>query len=65
MIINTEFTRGFKSAFSFSADDRTRERVLLLSTEERIRQSWENVGNDIKKSMNEVDAELDSIKEIA
>jgi hypothetical protein len=63
--MNKEFKRGFKSAFSFSSDDRTRERISLLPTEERIRQSWENVGNDIKKSMDKVDIELNRVKEIA
>jgi hypothetical protein len=63
--MNKEFKRGFKSAFSFSPNDRTRERVPLLSTKERIRQSWESVGNDIKKSMDKVDVELNHAKEIA
>uniref|UniRef100_UPI0034DEE48B hypothetical protein n=1 Tax=Candidatus Thiodubiliella endoseptemdiera TaxID=2738886 RepID=UPI0034DEE48B len=62
--MNKEFKRGFKSVFSFSSDDRTRERVPLFSTEERIRQSWENVGNDIKKSMDKVDVGLNRVKEI-
>ncbi|SHN91802.1 hypothetical protein BHECKSOX_2223 [Bathymodiolus heckerae thiotrophic gill symbiont] len=61
--MNKEFKRGFKSAFSFSSDDRTRERVPLLSTEERIRQSWESVGSDMKKSMDEFDVELNNVKE--
>lgn len=63
--MNKEFKRGFKSAFSFSPDDRTRERVLLLSTEEGIRQSWENIGSDIKKSMDKIDIELNRVKEIS
>ncbi|SFV87697.1 hypothetical protein MNB_SUP05-SYMBIONT-5-1067 [hydrothermal vent metagenome] len=60
--MNKEFKRGFKSVFSFSSDDRTRERIPLFSIEERIHQSWENVGNDIKKSMNKADVELNRVK---
>lgn len=63
--MNKEFKRGFKSAFSFSSNDRTRERVSLVSTEDRIHQSWENVGSDIKKSMNKVDIELNRVKKTA
>ena len=53
--MNTEFKRGFKSAFSFTNDDRTREKIPNLSTEDRIRQSWNSVGNDLRKSMDKFD----------
>jgi hypothetical protein len=56
--MNKEFERGFKSVFSFTSNDRTRERIQMLSTEDRIRRNWENVGNDIRKSMNTFDLEL-------
>ena len=47
--MNKEFTRGFKSIFSLTPNNRISKKILALSTEERIRQNWENVGNDIKK----------------
>jgi hypothetical protein len=61
--MNKEFKRGFKSAFSLTSNDRTRERIPILSTEDRIRQNWENVGSDIKKSMDKADIELGYAKE--
>jgi hypothetical protein len=56
--MNKEFERGFKSVFSFASNDRTRERIAMLSVEDRLRRNWENVGNDIRKSMNTFDLEL-------
>jgi hypothetical protein len=61
--MNKEFKRGFKSAFSLTSNDRARERIPILSTEDRMRQNWENVGSDIKKSMDKADIELGYTKE--
>ncbi len=61
-IMNKEFKRGFKSAFSFTNDNRTRERIPELSTEDRIRQNWENVGKNLRVSMNKFDKELKDVK---
>ncbi len=61
--MNREFKRGFKSAFSFTSNDRTRKRIPELSTEDRIRQSWDSVGNDLRKSMNKFDLQLRHVKE--
>ncbi len=61
--MNREFKRGFKSVFSFTNDDRTRKRIPELSTEDRIRQSWNSVGIDLKRSMDKFDAELNHAKE--
>lgn len=60
--MNTEFKRGFKSAFSFVNNDRTRKRIPLLSTEDRIRRSWDNVGKDLKKSIDKFDSTLKNVK---
>lgn len=60
--MNKEFKRGFKSAFSFMGDNRTRERIPLLSAEDRIRQSWESVGKTLRASMDKFDQELKDIK---
>ena len=62
-IMNREFKRGFKSAFSFTGSNRTRKRVTILSTEDRIRQNWNSVGNDLRKSMDKCDLELKHVKE--
>ena len=62
-IMNQEFKRGFKSAFSLTSNDRTRERIPILSTKDRIRRNWENVGSDIKKSMDKADIELGYAKQ--
>jgi hypothetical protein len=56
--MNKEFERGFKSVFSFTNNDRTRERIQMLSTEDRLRRNWNNVGNDLRKSMDTFDLEL-------
>lgn len=61
-IMNKEFTRGFKSVFSFANDDRTRERIPNLSTEDRIRQSWNSVGSDLRKSMDKFDSKPRHVK---
>ena len=61
--MNREFKRGFKSAFSFVINDRTRERIPSISTEDRIRRNWESVGNDLRKAMGELDVELKDTKE--
>lgn len=53
--MNADFKRGFKSVFSFDIKNKTRERVPNLSTEERIRRNWENVGKDMKKAMDNFD----------
>ncbi len=60
--MNKEFKRGFKSAFSFTGNDRTRERIPALSTEDRIYQNWNSVGNDLRKSMDKFDLELKHVK---
>jgi hypothetical protein len=56
--MNKEFKRGFASVFSFTSNDRTRERIQMLSTEDRLRRNWNNVGNDLRKSMDAFDLEL-------
>ena len=61
--MNREFKRGFKSAFSLTSNDRTRKRIPELSIEDRIRQSWDSVGNDLRKSMDNFDLELKHVKE--
>ena len=57
--MNKEFKRGF----SFTNDNRTRERIPELSTEDRIRQSWNSVGGDLRKSMDRFDSELKHVEE--
>ncbi len=57
-IVNKDFKRGFASAFSFAVDNRIRERIPMLSAEDRIRQSWESVGKSLRVSMGKVDKEL-------
>lgn len=60
--MNKEFKRGFKSAFSFTSDNRTRKKIPELSTEDRIRQSWESVGITLRESMDKFDKELKNVK---
>ena len=62
--MNKEFKRGFKSAFSIVAHDRTRKRIPKLSTEDRIRRNWNNIGNDLRKSMSKIDSELKYVKKV-
>lgn len=43
--MNKEFKRGFASVFSFANNDKTRQRIPMLSTEDRMRRNWEIVGS--------------------
>jgi hypothetical protein len=59
--MNTEFKKGFKSVFLLTKN-KTRERISLLSTEERISRNWSNIGLDIKNSMDKFNLNSNYVK---
>jgi len=56
--MNQAFKEGFKSSFILKPRSKIREKVLELSTKQRIRRNWQFVGQDLTTSMDKIDRKL-------